>query len=174
MEKKNSWESLLLMKCAFQLNISFSCSRLSDVKIEFSPIAHTFKAYGFQPFYPMVTIIMTTITLVDIFLSKFSLDESQIHANAMSRIKWLFNFLVKRTFSLTFRLFARGFQMEKRNFVLFWQFITWKIETKYGKWDEDSNTKDKEWDEDKFQTYREEVEEWHVTMQKLPNQLLTS
>ena len=62
----------------------------------------------------------------------------------------------------------------KRNFVLFWQFITWKIETKYGKWDEDSNTKDKEWDEDKFQTYREEVEEWHVTMQKLPNQLLTS
>ena len=101
------------MKCTFQLNISFSCSRLSDVKIEFSPIAHTFKAYGFQPFYPMVTIIMTTITLVDIFLSKFSLDESQIHANAMSRIKWLFNFLVKRTFSLTFRLFARGFQMEK-------------------------------------------------------------
>ena len=73
----------------------------------------------------------------------------------------------------------------KRNFVSFWQFITWKIETKYGKWDEDSNkkdkewdedsnTKDKEWDEDKFQTYRVEVEEWHVTMQKLPNQLLTS
>ena len=90
MEKKNSWESLLLMKCKtkqFQLNISFSCSRLSDVKIEFSPIAHTFKAYGFQPFYPMVTIIKTTITLEDFFLSKFSLDESQIHANAMSRIK---------------------------------------------------------------------------------------
>ena len=73
----------------------------------------------------------------------------------------------------------------KRNFVSFWQFITWKIETKYGKWDEDSNTKDKEWeedsntkdkewDEDKFQTYRVEVEEWHVTMQKLPNKLLTS
>ena len=114
MEKNNSWESLLLMKCTFQLNISFSCSRLSDVKIEFSPIAHTFKAYGFQPFYPMVTIIMTTITLVDIFLSNVNLDdESQIHANAVSRIKWLFNFLVKRTFSLTFRLFARGFQMEK-------------------------------------------------------------
>ena len=73
----------------------------------------------------------------------------------------------------------------KRNFVSFWQFITWKIETKYGKWDEDSNTKDKEWDEDsntkdkewdedKFQTYRVEVEEWQVTVQKLPNQLLTS
>ena len=75
------------MKCKFQLNISFSCSRLSDVKIEFSPIAHTVKAYGFQPFYPMVTIIMTTITLVDIFLSNVNLDESQIHANAVSRIK---------------------------------------------------------------------------------------
>ena len=49
-----------------------------------------------------------------------------------------------------------------------------KIETKYDKWDEDSNTKDKEWDEDKFQTYRVEVEEWQVTVQKLPNQLLTS
>ena len=119
----------------------------------------------------MVTIIMTTITLVDIFLSKFSLDESQIHANAMSRIKWLFNFLVKRTFSLTFRLFARAFQMEKG--ISFYS-GNLSPETKYGKWDEDSNTKDKEWDEDKFQTYGEEVEEWHVTMQKLPNQLLTS
>ena len=49
MNKKLS-ERLLLMKRTFELNISLICSRLSNVKVNFPPISHTFKDYGFQPF----------------------------------------------------------------------------------------------------------------------------
>ena len=47
---KKLLERLLLMKYTFELNISLTCSRLSNVKVNFPPIAHTFKDYGFQPF----------------------------------------------------------------------------------------------------------------------------
>ena len=47
---KKLLERLLLIKYTFELNISLTCSRLSNVKVNFPPIAHTFKDYGFQPF----------------------------------------------------------------------------------------------------------------------------